>query len=140
MSKGERACLLLLLPFNQRWFYCLALELVLTARVFKAKDEQASGLFNYVVPQNQVLPKALAIAKEIGLSAHLPAPGLLLKDRYFIQLPGPQPFPLRSPRPCCGTITLRPSRPTSPSQRPSFGQGQASLFPCSLFAVRWQGG
>lgn len=46
--------------------FLTALELVLTARVFKAKEEQASGLFNYVLPKDQVLPKALAIAKEIG--------------------------------------------------------------------------
>jgi len=43
-----------------------ASELVLTGRVFLAKDEASSGLFNYVVPKDQVLPKALQLAKEIS--------------------------------------------------------------------------
>jgi enoyl-CoA hydratase/carnithine racemase len=41
-----------------------AQELVLTGRVFLAKDAPA-GLFNYVVPQDQVLAKALELAREI---------------------------------------------------------------------------
>ena len=43
-----------------------AAELVYTGRVFRAEEEAASGLFNYVVPSDQVLPKALEIAKEIA--------------------------------------------------------------------------
>lgn len=36
----------------------MAMELVLTGRVFRAKDAPP-GLFNYVVPQSQVMPKVL---------------------------------------------------------------------------------
>jgi len=43
-----------------------AAELVYTGRVFRAGDEANSGLFNYVVPQDQVLEKAMAIAGEIA--------------------------------------------------------------------------
>jgi enoyl-CoA hydratase/carnithine racemase len=43
-----------------------AAELVLTGRVFRAADESHSGLFNYVLPREQVLPKALSIAREIA--------------------------------------------------------------------------
>merc|ERR1711860_468234 len=42
----------------------IAMELVLTGRVFRAKDAP-SGLFNYVVPKEKVLPKALELAREI---------------------------------------------------------------------------
>ena len=43
-----------------------AAELVYTGRVFRAAEEANSGLFNYVVPQEQVLEKAKAIAGEIA--------------------------------------------------------------------------
>ena len=43
-----------------------AAELVYTGRVFRAEEEARSGLFNYVLPSNQVLPKAMAIAREIA--------------------------------------------------------------------------
>jgi enoyl-CoA hydratase/carnithine racemase len=43
-----------------------AAELVYTGRVFRAADEAGSGLFNYVLPKEAVLPKALAIAREIA--------------------------------------------------------------------------
>jgi enoyl-CoA hydratase/carnithine racemase len=43
-----------------------AAELVYTGRVFRAAEEAHSGLFNYVLPVEQVLPKALAIAREIA--------------------------------------------------------------------------
>jgi enoyl-CoA hydratase/carnithine racemase len=42
-----------------------AAELVLTGRVFRAEEEAAMGLFNYVLPREDVLPKAMAIAQEI---------------------------------------------------------------------------
>ena len=42
-----------------------ATELIYTGRVFRAKEEKKSGLFNYVVPHDEVLPKAMSIAKEI---------------------------------------------------------------------------
>jgi len=45
-----------------------ALEFCMTGRIFKAKDEEKSGLFNYVVPKDQVLDKAMSIAKEIASS------------------------------------------------------------------------
>jgi enoyl-CoA hydratase/carnithine racemase len=43
-----------------------ATELILTGRVFRAAEESQSGLFNYVLPREQVLPKALSIAREIA--------------------------------------------------------------------------
>ncbi len=43
-----------------------AAELVYTGRVFRAEEEKSSGLFNYVLPSDQVLPKAMAIAQEIA--------------------------------------------------------------------------
>lgn len=43
-----------------------AAELVYTGRIFRAEEEAASGLFNYVLPREEVLPKALAIAQEIA--------------------------------------------------------------------------
>ena len=43
-----------------------ATELVYTGRVFRAREEADSGLFNEVVPRNEVLPKAMAISKEIA--------------------------------------------------------------------------
>ncbi len=43
-----------------------ATELIYTGRVFRAAEETSSGLFNYVVPGNEVLPKAMTIAKEIA--------------------------------------------------------------------------
>jgi enoyl-CoA hydratase/carnithine racemase len=43
-----------------------AAELVLTGRIFRAAEEAHSGLFNYVLPREQVLPKALSIAREIA--------------------------------------------------------------------------
>jgi enoyl-CoA hydratase/carnithine racemase len=43
-----------------------ATELAYTGRVFRAAEEKASGLFNHVVPQNQVLSKAREIAREIA--------------------------------------------------------------------------
>lgn len=43
-----------------------ATELVYTGRVFRAAEEEASGLFNYVLPRDEVLPKAMAIAMEIA--------------------------------------------------------------------------
>ena len=52
----------------------VAMELVLTGRVFKAKDAPP-GLFNHVVPAERVLPRALEIAAEIcgtsAMSTHL---------------------------------------------------------------------
>jgi enoyl-CoA hydratase/carnithine racemase len=43
-----------------------ALELCVTGRIFRAADEANSGLFNHVVPADQVLPKAMEIAREIA--------------------------------------------------------------------------
>eukprot|EP01118_Nematostelium_gracile_P003683 TRINITY_DN1425_c0_g1_i2.p1 TRINITY_DN1425_c0_g1~~TRINITY_DN1425_c0_g1_i2.p1 ORF type:complete len:292 (-),score=72.61 TRINITY_DN1425_c0_g1_i2:12-887(-) len=41
-------------------------EWVLTGRVFTAKDEANSGLFNYILPKSKVLEKAIEIATEIS--------------------------------------------------------------------------
>ncbi len=43
-----------------------ATELAYTGRVFRAVEGAASGLFNYVVPKDQVLSKAMEIAREIA--------------------------------------------------------------------------
>ncbi|HKI48037.1 MAG TPA: enoyl-CoA hydratase-related protein, partial [Desulfobacteria bacterium] len=43
-----------------------ATELAYTGRVFRAVEEAASGLFNYVVPKEEVLSKAMKIAGEIA--------------------------------------------------------------------------
>jgi enoyl-CoA hydratase/carnithine racemase len=43
-----------------------AAELIYTGRVFKATEEADSGLFNYIVPGNEVLAKAMEIANEIA--------------------------------------------------------------------------
>ena len=43
-----------------------AAEFAYTGRVFRAVDEAGSGLFNYVVPKDQVLSKAMEIATEIA--------------------------------------------------------------------------
>lgn len=43
-----------------------AAELVYTGRVFLAKEQADSGLFNYVVPQEEVLSKAMELAREIA--------------------------------------------------------------------------
>jgi enoyl-CoA hydratase/carnithine racemase len=43
-----------------------AAEWIYTGRVFRASEEAKSGLFNYVVPQEKVLDKAMTIAREIG--------------------------------------------------------------------------
>jgi enoyl-CoA hydratase/carnithine racemase len=44
-----------------------AMELVMTGRVFRTQDAPP-GLFNYVVPQDQVLAKATELAREIALN------------------------------------------------------------------------
>ena len=46
-----------------------AAELVYTGRVFRAAEEAGSGLFNYVTPPDQVLPKAMSIAREIAANS-----------------------------------------------------------------------
>lgn len=43
-----------------------ATELCYTGRVFRASEEANSGLFNYVVKSDEVLEKAMALAKEIA--------------------------------------------------------------------------
>ena len=43
-----------------------AAELIYTGRVFDASSEEGSGLFNHVVPRDEVLPKAKEIAQEIS--------------------------------------------------------------------------
>ena len=43
-----------------------ATELAYTGRVFRAVEEKDSGLFNYVLPKEEVLEKAMEIATEIA--------------------------------------------------------------------------
>lgn len=52
-----------------------AMELVLTGRVFDPLDAP-KGLFNYVVPPDEVLPKAIALAEEICETSPMFAPCL----------------------------------------------------------------
>ncbi|MCF8034827.1 MAG: enoyl-CoA hydratase/isomerase family protein [Desulfarculaceae bacterium] len=46
-----------------------ALELALTGRVFRARDMADTDLFNYVLPAEEVLPKAMELAREIAQNA-----------------------------------------------------------------------
>ena len=43
-----------------------ALELACTGRVFRAGDQAGNGLFNYILPADQVLPRAMELAHEIA--------------------------------------------------------------------------
>jgi enoyl-CoA hydratase/carnithine racemase len=43
-----------------------AAELAYSGRVFRGRDEADSGLFNYVLPAEEVLPKAMELAREIA--------------------------------------------------------------------------
>jgi enoyl-CoA hydratase/carnithine racemase len=43
-----------------------AAELLYTGRIFRAEEEASSGLFNYVLPRDEVLTKAMDIAREIS--------------------------------------------------------------------------
>lgn len=67
-----------------------AAELVYTGRVFRAKEEAGSGLFNYVVPRDEVLPKALGIAREIAENA-APVSVVLSKALLWHGLSEPDP-------------------------------------------------
>jgi enoyl-CoA hydratase/carnithine racemase len=46
-----------------------ATELTYTGKIFRAKEEAHSGLFNYVVPKDEVVPKAMEIARDIAENA-----------------------------------------------------------------------
>jgi enoyl-CoA hydratase/carnithine racemase len=72
-----------------------ATELVYTGRIFRASEEANSGLFNYVVPRDKVLVKAMKIAREIAdntsavsvaLSKALLWHGLAEKDPQSVHL------------------------------------------------------
>ncbi len=78
-----------------------AAEFVYTGRVFRAEEEAASGLFNYVVPRDEVLPKAMSIAQEIAeqtsavsiaLSKALLWHGLMEEDPQSVHLIDSQCF------------------------------------------------
>ncbi|MBU1276510.1 MAG: enoyl-CoA hydratase/isomerase family protein [Proteobacteria bacterium] len=43
-----------------------ALELACSGRVFRAGDQAGTGLFNYLLPADEVLPKAMELAREIA--------------------------------------------------------------------------
>jgi enoyl-CoA hydratase/carnithine racemase len=43
-----------------------AAEMIYTGRVFLASEGEGSGLFNHVVPREEVLPKAMSLAEEIA--------------------------------------------------------------------------
>src|SRR3954453_16587500 len=43
-----------------------AMEWVATGRVFRADEEANSGLFSYLLPAEEVLPKAISLAREIA--------------------------------------------------------------------------
>ncbi|MGC8658409.1 MAG: enoyl-CoA hydratase-related protein [Desulfomonilaceae bacterium] len=72
-----------------------ATELIYSGRVFDPKEQAASGLFNYVLPTEEVVPKAMAIAGEIAqqtsavsvaLSKALLWHGLTEKDPQSVHL------------------------------------------------------
>jgi methylglutaconyl-CoA hydratase len=46
-------------------------ELILTGRAFSAKESKEMGLVEHVVPSSQVMPRAIALAREIASNAPL---------------------------------------------------------------------
>jgi polyketide biosynthesis enoyl-CoA hydratase PksI len=46
--------------------YNFAMEMMLTARFYKGRDLAQRGLFNYVLPKDEVLPQALTLARAIA--------------------------------------------------------------------------
>ena len=67
-----------------------ALEWCLTGRVFRAPEAEGTGLFNYVLPMEEVLPKAMEIAREIVRNC---SPSSLTLTKYMLwkQLEGSSP-------------------------------------------------
>ncbi len=71
-----------------------AAELLYTGRVFRAEEEASSGLFNYILPPDQVLTKAIDIAREIcetssvsvALTKALLWHGIIEKDPQSVHL------------------------------------------------------
>lgn len=59
-----------------------AAELVFTGRTFRPEDPEAAGLFNYVVPADQVLDRALALAREIADKA---SPACVSLSKYLLR-------------------------------------------------------
>lgn len=67
-----------------------ALEWCLTGRVFQSTEADGTGLFNYIVPQEDVLPKAMEIAREIVRNCS-PSSLTLTKFMIWKQLEGSSP-------------------------------------------------
>ena len=70
-----------------------ACELVLTGRIFRAKDAPP-GLFNHTVPTDQVLGKALDIAREICLTS--PMSSMLNRQMIIREVSVADPSPRQS--------------------------------------------
>jgi enoyl-CoA hydratase/carnithine racemase len=67
-----------------------ATELMYTGRIFRAKEEAHSGLFNEVLPGDQVLARAMTIAREIAENA-APVSVALTKALIWHGLSEPDP-------------------------------------------------
>jgi len=65
-----------------------AAEWVMTGRVFTAQEEANSGLFNHVVPAAEVMPKAMAIARDIADNC---APISVALSKAMLQYDGESP-------------------------------------------------
>jgi enoyl-CoA hydratase/carnithine racemase len=68
-----------------------AMEWMLTGRVFTAQEAHAGGLVSRVVPPEQVLPEALAIAREITENT-APVSVALTRQMLWRQLSGSSPM------------------------------------------------
>ena len=68
-----------------------ALELALSGRVFRPREVADSGLFNYVLPAEEVLPKALELAQEIAANTSATSVALAKAMLWHgLALPDPQ--------------------------------------------------
>jgi len=67
-----------------------AMEWCLSGRVFPAREAHGTGLFNYILPQEEVYPKAMELAAEIAESCS-PSSVTLTKFMLWKQLDGSSP-------------------------------------------------
>jgi len=67
-----------------------AMEWCLSGRVFPAREAEATGLFNYILPREEVYPKALELAGEIAQSCS-PSSVTLTKFMLWKQLDSSSP-------------------------------------------------
>lgn len=60
-------------------------EILFTGRKFSARELEPTGFFNYVLPRNEVLPRALEIAKAIATKS---LPSIRARKRASVSLEG----------------------------------------------------